>query len=152
MWRILRTLRPPRGVCEARLHQSHKPCGIGAIPSKTYGSVWWCQSKEVCVCIAPLAQGLWTWWRQASKSPRGGLKRVPIQAKMSNYTASRKGNGKENYTLHRSVKPDLTAIKILAKKLTQWPMCLSFGEEVKSVMQKKTAVRSGLSPRCISKD
>ena len=32
-------LRPPRGVCEALLHQSQKPCGIGASPSNTYGSI-----------------------------------------------------------------------------------------------------------------
>ena len=34
---FLSSLRPPRGVCEARLHQSYKPCVIGAIPSQTYG-------------------------------------------------------------------------------------------------------------------
>ncbi len=27
------SLRPPRGVCEAHLHQAYKPCVIGAIPS-----------------------------------------------------------------------------------------------------------------------
>ena len=27
-----------------------------------------------CDGIAPLAQGLWTWWRQASQTPLGGLK------------------------------------------------------------------------------
>ncbi len=32
-------LRPQRGVCEAHLHQSYKPCVIGAIPSQTYGKV-----------------------------------------------------------------------------------------------------------------
>ncbi len=30
-------LRPPRGVCEAHLHPSYKPCVTGAIPSQTYG-------------------------------------------------------------------------------------------------------------------
>ncbi len=30
-----RTLRPPRGVCEAHLHQAYKPCVIGAIQSQT---------------------------------------------------------------------------------------------------------------------
>ncbi len=28
-------LRPPRGVCEAHLHQAYKPCVIGAIQSQT---------------------------------------------------------------------------------------------------------------------
>ncbi len=32
-------LRPPRRVCEARLHQFHKSCASGAIPSQTYGNV-----------------------------------------------------------------------------------------------------------------
>ena len=35
------TLRPPRGVCKASLHQVQKPCAIGAILSQTYGNVWW---------------------------------------------------------------------------------------------------------------
>ncbi len=26
---------------EAHLHQAYKPCFIGAIPSQTYGNVWW---------------------------------------------------------------------------------------------------------------
>ena len=29
-------LRPPRGVCGACLHQVHKPCAIGAIPSHRF--------------------------------------------------------------------------------------------------------------------
>ncbi len=33
------TLRPPRGVCEACLHQVHKPRASGAIPSQTCGNV-----------------------------------------------------------------------------------------------------------------
>ncbi len=33
-------LRPPQGVCEAHLHQSHKPFVIGAISSQTNGDVW----------------------------------------------------------------------------------------------------------------
>ncbi len=56
-------LRPPRGVCGACLHQVHKPCAIGAIPSQTY-----------CDGIVPMAQGLWDWWGGASQTPRGGLK------------------------------------------------------------------------------
>ncbi len=40
-------LRPPRGVCEARLHRSHKPFAIAAIPEKVYGSV--CQLKETTI-------------------------------------------------------------------------------------------------------
>ena len=35
----LACLRPPHGVCGARLHQVDKPCAIGAIPSQTYGNV-----------------------------------------------------------------------------------------------------------------
>ena len=35
------SLRPPRRVCEACLHQVHKPCDSGAISSQTYGNVWW---------------------------------------------------------------------------------------------------------------
>ena len=34
-------LRPPRGICEACLHQVHKPCASRAIPSQIYGNVWW---------------------------------------------------------------------------------------------------------------
>ncbi len=30
-------LRPPRGLCEANLQPSYKPCVTGAIPSQTYG-------------------------------------------------------------------------------------------------------------------
>ncbi len=33
------TLRSPRGVCEAHLHQGYKLCVIGAIASQTYGNV-----------------------------------------------------------------------------------------------------------------
>ncbi len=40
-WQKSIMLRPPRGVCEAPPHQSHKPSAIGAIPSQTYGNVWW---------------------------------------------------------------------------------------------------------------
>ncbi len=34
-------------------------------PSYITIGLWW---------IAPMAQGLWTWWRQAPQTPRGGLK------------------------------------------------------------------------------
>ncbi len=40
------------GVCEAHLLQVYKPCVIGAIPTKTY-----------CDWIAPMTEGLYTWWR-----------------------------------------------------------------------------------------
>ncbi len=40
-------LRPPRGVCEAHLHQAYKPCVIGAIKSQTYGNVWWRLTSRV---------------------------------------------------------------------------------------------------------
>ncbi len=45
MYRLFAYLRPPRGVCEAHLHQAYKPCVIGAIPSQTYENVWWCPLK-----------------------------------------------------------------------------------------------------------
>ena len=56
-------LRPPRGVCEARLHQSHRPCAIGAILD--------------CDGIAPMTQGLLACWRWASQSSLGGLNMGP---------------------------------------------------------------------------
>ena len=39
-------LRPPRGVCEAHLHQAYKTCVIGAILSQTY---------EKCMVVVPLS-------------------------------------------------------------------------------------------------
>ncbi len=44
-------VRPLWWVCEAYLHQTYKPCVIGAIPSQTYGRVWWwdCPNTEPCV-------------------------------------------------------------------------------------------------------
>ena len=63
-------LRPPRGSVKllptyltnlVPLEQfHHKPITIG---------LWW---------IAPMAQGLWTWWRQALQTPRGGLKFMTV--------------------------------------------------------------------------
>ncbi len=63
------TLRPPQGVCGARLHKSHKPCAIWSDSLKT---------QREYDGIASLVQGLWTWWRQASQTPRCGLKYVKI--------------------------------------------------------------------------
>ena len=39
-------LRPPRGVCEAYIHQAYKPCAIEAIQSET--------SRE-CVLVVSLS-------------------------------------------------------------------------------------------------
>ncbi len=35
------SIKATTGVCEAHLHQAYKPYVIGAIPSQTYGNVWW---------------------------------------------------------------------------------------------------------------
>ncbi len=42
--------RPSRGVCEACLHQVHKPCASGAIPSQPHGNVWWWSLGHPKIC------------------------------------------------------------------------------------------------------
>ena len=67
-------IKATMGVCEARLHQVHRPCASEAIPSQTHGNVWY--TPVNFDGIAPTAQGFWDWWWQASETPRGGLKDV----------------------------------------------------------------------------
>ncbi len=38
-WLLCHLLRPPQGVCEACLHQVHKPCVSGVILAQNYGNV-----------------------------------------------------------------------------------------------------------------
>ena len=62
-------LRPPRGVWEARLHQSYKSCVIGAILSQTYGIFQ--------IFVMGLLQ-----WHKVSKTGEDEHHRAPVVALM----------------------------------------------------------------------
>ena len=61
-----RYLRPPQGVCEACLHQVHKPCANGAIQSQTFGNVWWWWSRWDSNLRPPSL----VWWMTTKKAAK----------------------------------------------------------------------------------